>query len=185
MSFPDYLGHVRAQPDGQSQHAYNSYTIIVRLRSTNGISVQNYPRQYIVLVGGGQLHDCQVLSGGSGGNSAFVFADANTDANGYTTFTLSTPFYCGGQLNAGQDVTVLINNNSGLGGYWQYIDSGQTLEIRTADFDGDGTVGLSDTAIFAAAMGGPYDARADLNFDGFVNLSDLPLYSAAYGVQCP
>lgn len=153
--------------------------------STNGISVQNYPRQYIVMAGGGHLHDCRVLSGGSGGNTAFAFADANTDASGYTTFTLSTPFQCGGQLSAGDNLVVLVNNNSGLGGYWQPIGIGHTLEIRTADFDGDGAVGLSDTAIIAAALGGAYDSRVDLNFDGFSNLSDLPLYATAYGAHCP
>ncbi len=184
VAFPSHEGQVCASPSGQNQHATGEFTIVVRLMSSNGISVANYPRDYIVLNGGeGDLHNC--LPRGHVVR-AFAIADANTDANGYTTFTVQTPFYCGGQLAAGEDSFLVLANDNAGGAYdWVVLGSSRKLSIRTPDFDGDGIVGLADSQILAATLYGVYDRKADLNFDNLVNLSDLSLFASGYGTACP
>ncbi|MXZ11739.1 MAG: hypothetical protein F4Y79_20160 [Gemmatimonadetes bacterium] len=55
-----------------------------------------------------------------------------------------------------------------------------------ADFDGDGTVGISDFLLFATRFGlsrgdAGYDARFDLDGDGTIGISDFLLFVDAFG----
>jgi hypothetical protein len=49
-----------------------------------------------------------------------------------------------------------------------------------ADFNGDGTVNLSDYSVFRSAFGKP-DPNADFNGDGTVNLSDYSIFRSSFG----
>ena len=56
----------------------------------------------------------------------------------------------------------------------------------TADFDGDGTVGIGDFLLFATRFGlsrgdAGYDARFDLDGDGTIGISDFLLFVDAFG----
>ena len=56
----------------------------------------------------------------------------------------------------------------------------------TADFDGDGTVGISDFLLFATRFGlsrgdAGYDARFDLDGDGTIGIGDFLLFVDAFG----
>ena len=56
----------------------------------------------------------------------------------------------------------------------------------TADFDGDGTVGISDFLLFATQFGlsrgdAGYDARFDLDGDGTIGISDFLVFVDAFG----
>ncbi len=56
----------------------------------------------------------------------------------------------------------------------------------TADFDGDGTVGISDFLLFATRFGlsrgdARYDARFDLDGDGTIGIGDFLLFVDAFG----
>ncbi len=58
---------------------------------------------------------------------------------------------------------------------------GSTQSINSPDMDGDGQVGLSDVARFAAAYGGTYDRCVDFNGDGIIDLADLTVFAGHYG----
>ena len=56
----------------------------------------------------------------------------------------------------------------------------------TADFDGNGTVGISDFLLFAVQFGlsqgdAGYDARFDLDGDGTIGISDFLIFGNAFG----
>ncbi len=58
------------------------------------------------------------------------------------------------------------------------------------DFDGDGTVGLSDFLIFTRVFGssqgdGKYEARYDLDADGTIGLSDFFIFVQHFGKEVP
>jgi hypothetical protein len=104
---------------------------------------------------------------------------------------------CGGVLNStggsfqvagtvGQaDAGVLIGSGYTLaGGFWPGVGAGAC----EGDFDGDGTVGLSDLATLLASYGqpGPWAySDGDLDGDGDVDLNDLAALLAFYGTICP
>lgn len=55
-----------------------------------------------------------------------------------------------------------------------------------ADFDGDGTVGVSDFLLFAAQFGlsqgdAGYDTRFDLDGDGMIGIPDFLIFFNAFG----
>lgn len=57
---------------------------------------------------------------------------------------------------------------------------------RTADFDGDGTVGFADFVQFAGAFGlsrgdAGYDARYDLDGNGMIGFSDFVIFAGSFG----
>ena len=61
-----------------------------------------------------------------------------------------------------------------------------TPQSPNADFDSDGTVGLSDFLLFAFAFGlsqgdAGYDARFDLDGDGTIGISDFLIFVNAFG----
>ncbi|HPE46482.1 MAG TPA: hypothetical protein PK380_11495, partial [Deltaproteobacteria bacterium] len=103
-----------------------------------------------------------------------VNADADSDASGVTTFTGTLPV--GGNTFAGLHIMVL---GSAL------IGSDLPLVVLTPDLDGDLSVGLSDTVIFAPLyQGGVYDATIDFFYDGIINLSDLVQYASGLNKAC-
>ena len=60
------------------------------------------------------------------------------------------------------------------------------VESPTADFDGDGVVGISDFLLFATQFGlsqgdAGYDARFDLDGDGTIGISDFLIFGNAFG----
>jgi len=61
------------------------------------------------------------------------------------------------------------------------VDTGSVLTVRTTfspDFDGDGSVGAVDLALYLAAWGTP---NGDLDGDGLSNSQDLALLLASWG----
>ena len=66
------------------------------------------------------------------------------------------------------------------------VVTGVPEESPTADFDGDGTVGISDFLLFATRFGlsrgdAGYDARFDLDGDGTIGIGDFLLFVDAFG----
>ena len=60
------------------------------------------------------------------------------------------------------------------------------VKSPTADFDGDGTVGLGDFLLFASRFGlsqddAGYDAGCDLDGDGRIGLGDFLIFAGAFG----
>lgn len=60
------------------------------------------------------------------------------------------------------------------------LRSALAYAVPSADFDGDGKVGLKDFFLFASAWGGT-DARFDLDGDGKVGMGDFWLFKNAWG----
>ncbi len=66
------------------------------------------------------------------------------------------------------------------------VVTGVPEESPVADFDGDGTVGISDFLLFATRFGlsrgdAGYDARFDLDGDGTIGIGDFLLFVDAFG----
>ena len=66
------------------------------------------------------------------------------------------------------------------------VVTGVSEESPTADFDGDGTVGISDFLLFATRFGlsrgdAGYDARFDLDGNGSIGISDFLIFVNAFG----
>ena len=60
------------------------------------------------------------------------------------------------------------------------------LSIPNPDFDGDGTVGISNFLLFVAQFGASqgdagYGARFDLDGDGAVGFSDFLIFAGSFG----
>ncbi len=110
-------------------------------------------------------------------------ADANTDADGWFTFS--------GQLNGGG----WTDANLGTPGL-QVMVSGIPLDnriepirphivVNSPDLDGDGRVSISDIPPFADDYYGAYAFRSDFQWDGVINLSDVARFAASLGELCP
>ncbi|MXZ09560.1 MAG: hypothetical protein F4Y79_08970 [Gemmatimonadetes bacterium] len=61
-----------------------------------------------------------------------------------------------------------------------------TPPVPTPDFDGDGTVGISDFLLFVDQFGFSqgdvgYDARYDLDGDGVIGIGDFLIFVDAFG----
>ena len=66
------------------------------------------------------------------------------------------------------------------------VVAGVPVASSTADFDGNGTVGISDFLLFATQFGlsqgdAGYDARFDLDGDGVIGISDFLIFVDAFG----
>jgi hypothetical protein len=102
-------------------------------------------------------------------------ADANTDANGVTTWT--APLRAGGWSTSR---TMVVVNGAAVG-----ADVGLPLSHNSADINGDGTVNLADIPLFAADFASRANPlRSDLMFDGQVNLSDISRLAMGVGAAC-
>ncbi len=107
--------------------------------------------------------------------SSGTTADANTDANGVTTWT--APLRAGGWSTSR---TVVVVAGTAI-----FESAPLNLRHNSADLNGDGVANLSDIPLFAGDYLGPYAFRSDLMFDGAVNLSDIPRLAAGIGAACP
>ena len=139
-------------------------TITLYLRDAAGNPIQNYPFEDLALASG----PIACCPGGS-------CADASTDPNGDTTWSLS--------LRAGgysQDPTVVMVNNAPL-------TSGPGFNIShiSPDSNGDLIVNLSDVAEFVRNYYGGYAFSSDFHYDGILNLSDVAKLSRSLGASCP
>ncbi len=110
-------------------------------------------------------------------------ADANTDADGWFTFS--------GRLNGGG----WTDANLGTPGL-QVMVSGMALDDQTAsirphilvnspDLNGDGMVNMADIPPFADDFHGSYAFRSDFQWDGVINLSDVTRLATSLGESCP
>ncbi|MEN8007818.1 MAG: hypothetical protein ABFS42_12435, partial [Candidatus Krumholzibacteriota bacterium] len=144
-------------------------TITLHLRDPANNPVANYPAEDMWLESVADCHWCiRPCQGGA-------IADADTDANGQTTWT--NPLRAGGYS---QDLTVVMIAGSPL-------TSGPGLNImhNSPDINGDGAVNLSDVSFFSADFFGGYSFRSDFQYDGVVNLSDVSKIAQSIGASCP
>ena len=100
-------------------------------------------------------------------------ADANTDANGQTTFS--------GALFAGKfgDGLVVVINGDALS------QAPLNFKFNSPDINGDLVVNLTDVVLFAGVYYGVYEYLADFYWDDVINLSDIVLLAQGQGSACP
>jgi hypothetical protein len=110
---------------------------------------------------------------------AFVFcpggttADANTDANGQTTF--SGALFAG---SWGAGAVIVINGDALTQAPLDFL-------FNSPDMDGSLVVNLTDVVLFAGVYYGAYEYAADFYWDGVINLSDIVLLAQGQGATCP
>lgn len=116
--------------------------------------------------------------------TTLTVADQDTDSNGWTTF--SSRLFTHGQLQGGaySEHYAIYVDWSGSG-TWSLEYAGDDILVKTADFDGDGTVNLSDIDEFATYFyNGAYDTQADFNGDGVEDVTDISLLAGSMGAAC-
>ena len=123
---------------------------------------------------------------GNGGLSGFVRGPEEG-------FTLSLPVegeleelsFGGSPIDSAPNEGILLLELAGEGDLLVQPTSGSTApEEKTADFDGDGTVGFDDFFLFADAFGQPATgdfARFDLSGDAQISFDDFFLFADAFG----
>jgi hypothetical protein len=105
-------------------------------------------------------------------------ADAMSDADGWTEFTL--PRRGGGW----SDGVLRIYINGALAEYLDWIPVPSIpLRMNSPDINGDLRVDLTDVAFFVQGFSS-YHYRCDLYWDGQINLSDLAFFVPHLGVVC-
>jgi len=143
-------------------------TITMTLRTDDCVPIANHTAtdmwlEKVVAAGTGNFVAC--LSG--------TTADANTDADGVTTWT--APLRAGGWSTSG---TMVVINGVAL------PTAPVVLHHNSADLNGDEVANLADIPLFASDYFGPYAFRSDLWFDSVVNLSDIPRLAEGIGASC-
>ncbi len=110
--------------------------------------------------------------------------DADTDANGWFTFT-SSPALSGWTDPGGPYpyLWVMVSGDALLDTDGQPIMT--TILTNSPDLDGNQVVDLADLAIFAGDFFGEYAFRSDFFWDGVVNLADVAQLAATFGESCP
>jgi len=140
-------------------------TITVTLLDINFVPVVNYPREDVWLQANGL---CYCPDGN--------IVDANTDANGMTSFIL--PMRAAGCSDDGSSV-VWVNgdaiNNLPLA----------HLKYNSPDMNCDLVVNLTDIVFFSQVYYGAYDYCADFYWDGAINLSDIVFLAQHNSHACP
>lgn len=148
-------------------------TITLVLLDTQGDPIAGYPRDDLWL---------ETSMGGLFGCNPGTIADADTDANGETTF--SGTIYAGGYTDRGAgELTQVIVSGQAL------VAPGLDIQFNSPDMDGDGIFNLADVPIAAETYFSGYHYRLDFYWDGVINLSDVVIFaqlvSTAYGTGCP
>ncbi len=166
-------GVVTITPAGNGQSLLSRGAgIDLTVRDANGLAIAGYPFQDMWLDDNGS-NDINLCQGGS-------TADADTDANGFTTIT--GIIRGGGWTQAGMSVYVsgiaITLNNDGTGGTTLNID------VNSPDIQGDRVVDLSDISLFTGDLV-TFHFRSDYNHDGIVDLSDISLFSSWIDEVCP
>ena len=104
-----------------------------------------------------------------------TIADANTDSEGHTQWSL--PMMAGGWDEG--TTMVMVNGSPVPDGV------GLTLNFNSPDITGDRVVNLTDLAVFAGDYFAGYSFRSDFMRDGMLNLSDVAVMAASMGRGCP
>lgn len=142
-------------------------TITMYLRDSFGSLIANFPYEDIWLES--QNRDLVPCIGGTN-------PDHSTDASGMTSWT--NPLHASGYTSA--PVFVFVNGSA------LTSNSGLLLRFNSPDIDANGTVGLSDLALFAGDFySGGFVYRADFSGDRVLNLTDVHLFAFHYGSTCP
>jgi len=107
-------------------------------------------------------------------------ADHDTDADGWTEFTLAPR--AGGWSQELLEIYVVDDPAGAMGSDIPALP----IYFNSPDINGDRQVNLSDVVLFAQDFGDPSaPIRSDLLWDGIINLSDLVVLSQHLGVECP
>jgi hypothetical protein len=154
--------------------AEQGWSIDIWVRSFGGIPIPGIPATDFWVIDCDPLGDASLCGGSASSN-----ADAETDANGKTTMSLTT--LVGGGCADG--MTVVVQGSTVL----DTLSNCTTVVcfpiwVRSPDIDGNLEVNLVDLSFFAMAWPpNPYDACADLSIDGTVNLQDLSWFAFHFG----
>lgn len=162
-------GHIMVVPDGSGATlASAGLTVELWVEHCVGEPVPGYSRLDMWLHGE-QPADLSVCYRGS-------IADADTDANGYTTFSGS--LLAGGHSQAGLNVYVA--------GVKLYGGPALPITVNSPDINGDLMVNIQDLVSFADDFAsGQAPFRSDLFRDGTLDLKDVARFATANGVSCP
>lgn len=167
-------GCLRVVPDGTGDALGTSgLTVSVTVVDGGGNAVQNYPFQDVNLVdnaGGAEISLC----------TAQWPAALNTNASGQTTITGAG--FGGGQTQNGMRVA--------LSGVPITGSVAMTIDVKSADIDGNGAVNLTDWSSLSFGFVQFYqtagiDFEIDLNCDGNENLVDVSKFAIDNGAVCP
>jgi hypothetical protein len=162
-------------PDGSGKPFTQAYlpsgvlvdgTITLHVVDYNYNPISDFPREDIWL----ESTDDGLINCIGGSNP-----DANTDANGITTWTSG--------LNAGGSSMSLIRvyiNGSPL-----YSSQGLNLHTNSTDINGDLTVNLIDVTLFSQDLFNAYNYRSDFHCDGVINLLDVQKLAESVQADCP
>jgi hypothetical protein len=110
-------------------------------------------------------------------------ADANTDADGW--FTFSSRLNGGGWTDSNLGTPGLQVMVSGMALYDQIEPIRPHILVNSPDLNGDGMVNMADIPPFADDFHGSYAFRSDFQWDGVINLSDVTRFAASLGESCP
>jgi len=143
-------------------------TITVTVRDGLGAPIEFFPFEDIYLQSAGVTGTGLAACGGN------AVADANTDANGVTTF--GNPLFAGGWYT---DATQVVISNDPL------TSGDVNLRFNSPDINGDGATNLTDGGFFTVVLFGAYSYSADYNADGVINVSDAGFMSSGLGASCP
>lgn len=164
-------GHILVVPDGSGPTlASEGHVVWFRVVDRGGSPIEGYPFQDLMLArldGTTQVIPCP---GGA-------VADANTDANGESTFS--------GALAAGgwTDETLYIH----AAGVPAVDLPPLQLTVNSPDLDGNHMVNLQDIGAFALDFASGYAFRSDIggDLDGTLNLADVGVLAIHNGKSCP
>ncbi len=163
-------GWVMVCPDGTGPSLAGAGLVVTGQLTSDGTPVPGYPRQDIWLGPAPGDPSTAPFLGCAGG----TLAAFDTDANGYTSFTM--PLQGGGYTETG-----LVIYTSGVS------SAVIPLFTNSPDINGDRVVNLSDLGIFAGDFFGVYNVRSDLADpeEGNLNLSDVARIATHMGSTCP
>ena len=113
----------------------------------------------------------------SGGTTA----DANTDDEGWFTFSL--PPRMGGWAEQEEFPYVMVVGVPLTELNGPYLRPG--ILFNSPDINGDGSVNLADVGLFSTDFHGEYSFRSDFHWDGVLNLSDVGRLATGMGSTCP
>jgi hypothetical protein len=135
--------------------------------------VPNFPAEDIWLEGDG-LNICW----------AGAIADANTDAEGW--FTFSRALTMGGSNASGGTSPTLRVMVSGSALFDENsAPIAPAVLVNSPDIDGDAAADLRDVVLFTTDFYGAYAVRSDFVWDGVLDLLDVVALAASMGEQCP
>lgn len=104
-------------------------------------------------------------------------ANGPTNASGITTFTLPVAGGFHSRPSAGERTRVHVDGAA--------TPQSFNMAFNSPDANGDLQVSLVDVPPFASAYFGAYDYAFDYRWDGTLNISDVALFAGAVGATCP